>query len=84
MYKHLKKYNISKVKGALRISANCDTRKGLSEEIIPTGTVGWILGHNINDGTYLILWNHPRTYNSDNQCSVHPIGHVTITGRGLD
>jgi hypothetical protein len=78
---HLTKSDLKAIKGRLQVRAKVDTRRGLSEDVVVAGTLGWVMGHRVSDQTYIILWDRPRSYSSDNRCSSHPVGVVEPTGQ---
>lgn len=80
---HLTKQQQTEASRCLRVVAAQDTPRGMSECVVPAGTVGYVLGKRVDGETYLVLWDRKCQYKGDWKTGVHPVEHVTVVGRGL-
>lgn len=77
------------IKGKLEVQALIDTRQGVTIECVPKDTIGYVCGHNMAAGKYLIFWPSlsgpiPGTnlrYNDSFRIASHPINDVKPTGK---
>ncbi|QWY83324.1 hypothetical protein [Rhizobium phage RHph_X3_2] len=81
---HLTKPELAKAAKCLRVVAKVDTRRGISEELVPAGSIGYVLAHRKSDATYLVMWDRPREYSTDNRCSAHLASECEPVGRGVE
>jgi hypothetical protein len=63
---------MANLKGTLEVEAVIDSRKGLSEDFVPAGSIGYVLGVHPNGADWLVHWpNAERAYKSDCRTSSH-------------
>jgi len=81
--RHLTKADYKFLEKCARVECVRNCFIGYSEFHVKKGTIGYILGHNIKEKSYLIHWDHPRQHKNDWRCGAQVAEDFVIVGRGV-